>query len=110
MNSVKPRGVIGADGTALRLYKRRGHNHFVALWGLVERPRSAAAPRMLVYLVPVKKVSPNSVVQCREDVLGAEGLKSILPCQRGGRRVESLPISDGAKTLRRISRGTCLET
>ena len=105
MKSMKLRGVVEADGTALRLYKRGGHNHFVALWGLVERPKSASMPRLLVYMVPVKKVSPNSVcpVECREDVLNTEGLKSILPCQRGGRKVESLLISDGAKLYGKLA-------
>ena len=105
MKSMKLRGVVEADGTALRLCKRGGHNHFVALWGLVERPKSASMPRLLVYMVPVKKVSPNSVcpVECREDVLNTEGLKSILPCQRGGRKVESLLISGGAKLYGKLA-------
>ena len=39
MQKVKLSGIVEADGTALKLYKRRGHNNFIALCGLAEGHR-----------------------------------------------------------------------
>ena len=51
MQKVKLSGIVEADGTALKLYRRRGHNNFIALCGLAERAQNQNPARMVVYMM-----------------------------------------------------------
>lgn len=93
------------DGTGLRLFRHEGKNCYVALWGLVERPKGAAVPRMLLYFVPVKRVSINAVcpVECRKDVLDTGAFLNTASFTQKGKKVKSLLVSDGAALYARIA-------
>ncbi|CAK0871220.1 unnamed protein product [Prorocentrum cordatum] len=105
MQAMTLKGVVEGDGTGLKLFKHKGKNCHVALWGLAERPRGSAVPRTVVYFVPVKKVAPNAVcpvvrgvkqVECREDVLASGGLDHVA--------TKSVLVSDGARLYARLAR------
>ena len=59
--TVRLKGVVEADGIALKLYRAAEKNCYVTLWALVERPSTEAPPKVLVYFVPVKAVSRNAM-------------------------------------------------
>ena len=106
MQKVRLSGVVEADGTALKLYKRRGHNNFVALWGLVERPQNQQPPRMVVYMMPVKQVAHNAVcpVESRADVLSCRGLEHLVSQETDSGKVASLLVTDGAQLYERLAK------
>ena len=105
MQKLRLRGVVEADGTALKLFKRKEDgkktNCYVALFGLVERPRSKAPPQMVVTLLPVKKVAPNAVCPCesREDVLGCGALEQVVVAERSPQKVSTVLVSDGGEAV-----------
>ena len=106
MQKVQLSGIVEADGTALKLYKRSGHNHFIALWGLVERPQNQKPPRMVVYMMPVKQVAHNAVcpVESRADVLSCNGLEHVVSEETDKGKVTSLLVTDGAQLYERLAR------
>ena len=106
MQKVKLSGIVEADGTALKLYKRRGHNNFIALWGLAERPQNQNPARMVVYMMPVKQVAHNAVcpVESRADVLSCKGLEHVVSQETDSGKVASLLVTDGAKLYERLAK------
>ena len=111
MSSLKLRGVLEGDGTCLKLFKRAGSNFHVALWGLVQRPTSQEVPKMLVYIVPVKKTAHNAVcpVESREDILQTKALEQILPTVKGDREMASVLLTDGAKVYNKLAKAYGLQ-
>ncbi|CAE6972026.1 unnamed protein product [Symbiodinium sp. CCMP2592] len=102
----KEAGIVEADGTALKLYKRKGHNNFIALWGLAERPQNENPARMVVYMMPVKQVAHNAVcpVESRADVLSCKGLEHVVSEETDSGKVTSLLVTDGAKLYERLAK------
>ncbi|CAE7649437.1 unnamed protein product [Symbiodinium sp. KB8] len=111
MSSLKLSGVLEGDGTCLKLFKRAGSNFHVALWGLVQRPTSQEVPKMLVYIVPVKKTAHNAVcpVESREDILQTKALEQILPTVKGDREMASVLLTDGAKVYNKLAKAYGLQ-
>ena len=69
--------------------------HVCISWCL---PKGAAVPKMLVYFVPVKRVSQNAVcpVECRKDVLETKAFLNTASFTHKGKHVKSLLLSDAA--------------
>ena len=111
MSSLRLRGVLEGDGTCLKLFKRAGSNFHVALWGLVQRPTNKEVPKMLVYIVPVKKTAHNAVcpVESREDILQTQALEKVLPTVKGNRQMASVLLTDGAKVYNKLAKAYGLQ-